>query len=68
MAKKCPFRKLERTIDYDTKGNFIFPSMTVEEFEDCIGAKCMAWKGGPTDEPVPYVYNFCELTKGTLKP
>lgn len=68
MAKKCPFKAVFTVTDYHHQGVQILPKTFEQEFTDCIGSECMAWKGGPTDEHVPYVYNFCELTKGTLKP
>lgn len=61
--KKCPFRKSISVIN-DHHGVQFVPVSYEEEFEDCIGPECMAWKEGPDDTHVPYVYNFCELTKG----
>lgn len=65
MAKKCPFRKITDVIDYHWEGNNPLPATYMEDFRECIEEECMAWKGGPTDEHVPYVYNYCELTKGS---
>ncbi len=62
--KKCPFRKEYFITDYHWEGQIPLPQNAIEEFADCIGSECMAWKEGPTDEHVPYVWNYCELTKG----
>ena len=64
MAKKCPFRKIKTVTEFHHQGVQIIPKVKEEEFGDCIGEECMAWKSGPTEEHVPYVYNYCELTKG----
>lgn len=64
MAKKCPFKKTYSVTDYHWEGNVPLPQTLEEDFLECIGEECMAWKGGPTEEHVPYVYNYCELTNG----
>lgn len=68
MKKKCPFKATFTVTDFHHQGVQILPKTVEQEFTDCIGKECMAWHGGPDDEHVPYVYNFCELTKGSLKP
>lgn len=64
MIKYCPFIKRTTITDYHWEGTTPLPQVYIEDFCECIGEECMAWKGGPDDEHVPYVYNFCELTKG----
>lgn len=65
MAKKCPFRKHVEVVN-DHHGVQFVPVEYITNFDDCIEDECMAWCGGPDDKHVPYVYNFCELTKGKL--
>ena len=61
--KKCPFRKNTIVINDHYDVQFV-PICYEEEFADCIGSECMAWKEGSTDEYIPYVWNYCELTQG----
>lgn len=46
MPKKCPFRKRKIVTDYNLHGAGGFPMVkqTGENFEDCIGKECMAYK------------------------
>jgi hypothetical protein len=62
--KKWPFKSTFTVIDYSHQGADMLPKVVEQELTDCIWKECMAWKGGPDDEHIPYVYNFCELTKG----
>lgn len=44
MKKLCPFRK---TTIYDNREdalNYNFPHKATEEFEECVGEACMAYK------------------------
>lgn len=64
MLKKCPFRKRKIVIDYDLHGVGGFPmaKQTREDFDECIGSKCMAYEERTCyTEDYHYTIKYCYL-------
>ena len=67
MPKKCPFRKRKMVINYNLHGVGGFPmaNTTEEEFAECIGEKCMAYKTKtekiPATGGMEHTVHYCYL-------
>ena len=66
MSKKCPFRKTKKVTNYHTSvQGFPIAETTEEEFSECIGKECMAYKTKfekiPATGGVEYTVHYCYL-------
>ena len=63
MSKKCPFRKNKIVVDYHLHGSgFPMAEHTREDFGECIGSECMAYKERTCyTENYHYTVKYCYL-------